>query len=83
MEAAWLDAPLTLRDLAEVTCKPYTNSRQSQIPLFLAACIRSKESLSISPAMQDNLEPILLLRSVDQHQKQKDEILEPPYIPHP
>ena len=42
-----------------------------------------KECLSISLATQDNLEPILLLRSVDQHQKQKDEILEPPYIPHP
>ena len=49
---------------------------------ILAACVRSKESLSICPATQDNLEPILLLRSVDQ-QKQKDEILEPAYVPHP
>ena len=64
-----------VRDLAEVTHKPYMNSRQSQIHLFLAASIRSKESLSIFPATQDNLEPILLLHSVDQYQKQKDEIL--------
>ena len=83
MEADWWDASLTLRDLAEVTHKPYTNSRHSQISLFLAACVRSKESLSVSPATQDNLEPILLLRSVHQHQKQKDEILESPYVPHP
>ena len=76
METGWWDAPLTLRDLAEVTRKTYTNSRHSQILLFLAACVRSKVSLSISPATQDNLEPILLLCCVDQHQKQKDEVLE-------
>ena len=77
MEAGWWDAPLTILDLAEVTRKPYTNSRQSQVPLFLATYARSKESLSISPTTQDNLEPILFFRFVDQHQKQKDE------TPHP
>ena len=83
MKAGWSDALFTIRDLAEVTRKPYTNSRPSQILLFLAACVRSKDSLSISQATEDNLEPILLLRSVDQHQKQKLEFLEPPYISHP
>ena len=51
-----------------------TNSIHALTPLFLAACVRSKESLSIPLATQDILEPILLLHSVDQHQKQKDEI---------
>ena len=50
-----------------------TNSRHSLTALILAACVRSKESLYIPVTMPDNLEPILLLRSVaDQHQKQKD-----------
>ena len=39
--------------------------------------------LLISAAMQDPLEHILLHRCVDQHQKQKDEMLEPPCIPYP
>ena len=37
----------------------------------------------MSSVTQDNLEPILFFRSVDQHQKQKDEILESPYVSHP
>ena len=72
-----------LQNLAEVTRNPYTNSSQSQIPLALAACIRSKESLPISLAKEGNLELILPVRSIDQHQKQNNEILEPPYLSHP
>ena len=81
MEAGWWGAPLTLLDLAKVTHKPCTNSRQSQIPLLLAASVRTNESLSISLATQDNLEHTLFLCSVDQHEKQKDEILQPPFVP--
>ena len=79
METGWWGTPLMYLDLAKVTHKSCTNFRQSQIPLFLAASIRTKESLSISLATQHNLEYILLFRTVDQ---QKDEILEPPFVPH-
>ena len=51
--------------------------------IFSTACIRSKESLSIPSATQGNLEPILLLRSFDEHQKQKDKILDSPKCPPP
>ena len=46
-----------------------TNSRYSLTLLLLAVCVSSKESLFIPAAISDNFEPILLIRSVDQHQK--------------
>ena len=51
--------------------------------IFLIACGRSKESLSIPGHTQDNLEPIPSLGSLDSHQKQKYEILDSPCISYP
>ena len=59
-----------------------TNCRYLLTFIYLATCVRSKESPSIPVATQDNLEPILPLCSIaDQHQKQKDEILGSPCVP--
>ena len=51
--------------------------------IFLIACGRSKESLYILVVLQENLEPILPLLYLDWHQKQKDEILDSPWVPQP
>ena len=51
--------------------------------IFLTACIRSKESISIPAVMQKNLVPISTFSFHWLHQKKKDEILSSPCISHP